>query len=47
MPEGTLAFGDENELAARIREVLGVGPYKDIRFGCLPYGFKRTPENKS
>jgi hypothetical protein len=31
MPEGMLAFGDENPLAAKIRKAMGVGPYEAIR----------------
>lgn len=30
MPEGELRLGDENPLAAKIREVMGVGPYDKV-----------------
>lgn len=31
MPEGELAFGDVNPLAAKIREAIGAGPYEQVR----------------
>lgn len=30
MAEGKLPLGDEHELAGRIREIIGVGPYDDV-----------------
>lgn len=31
MPEGNLAFGDVNPLAAKIREAIGAGPFEEVR----------------
>ena len=30
MPEGELSFGDESELASKIRDFIGVGPYEKV-----------------
>jgi len=31
MPEGELAFGDTNPLAAKIREAIGAGPFEQVQ----------------
>ena len=40
MSEANLAFGDENPLAKKIRDLLGVGDYDSV--GCIFSQFERT-----
>lgn len=44
MPEGELAYGDENEVAKKIREALGVGDYETVR--VITPQFDRTDGKK-
>lgn len=44
MPEGTLKPGDESELAARIREPIGVGPFEPVE--VVTPQFERTDGRK-